>query len=798
MKKTEDKDLEKTEPKKAGPKKVKFIQEEKKVVPRKKLPSKLKKAYTEKQLEKKLYKHVYIPEDKKYLKSLFIESGKNKKELTLYSIPSDKMFTKKEAAHLKLIIKEIKSHKSRIRWIPLVATVAFIAVVIATISLTKNLIARKAITSICETTFEAKCDIAYLDLSFINSYFKLRGLEIANKKEPMKNLVSIDSIVFDFDMLQLLKARFVANELSVTGVDTNTDRKYSGDISDKLRAKIEKKKAKKAKKAAKQKDSAFMKMLSEKSDLAMDILKDSVTGLFDQYNPQTILDNIQSQLQTPDTAKKVEAEAKALVAKYQAMPAELGAKVNVLKTSAEEIAKININDLKANPAKIQPAIVTINTAYNEVQNLKNETDKLVKDLQLDLGQTKTMATSLQTSIKHDTNLVSTEVSKITSLNISDGKKFITGTFDNIAYQVLGKYYPYAKQATDYLVELKESAKNPDPDKAAAKAAKKAAKKEKKESSIADRSEGRTVHYKNDAAPKFWIKKAAGSGPNFSFDALNITNDMNLTGKPATGNVQFELKDIIHTAKLEVDIRTDSKAPLILANYNCDRLPLDYPTSKFGDAPGVPGIKTNSNLDFVLKIFEDDGFDISGTGNFTDMNITSVPFEPAFAYEIYSNTLSNIKEMELSAAIGYTLSKGFNLDLYSDIDKQFISALNKELLNQLASFKAKAEKEIIAKINELTGGAFGEINSFEDIKNKLTEYTDYVNNYVKQLEAKKKEAENLLTKAVDDAKDKATEAAKKAADDATKKATDAAKKATDDATKKAKDAAKEKLKGLLGS
>ena len=66
-------------------------------------------------------------------------------------------------------------------------------------------------------------------------------------------------------------------------------------------------------------------------------------------------------------------------------------------------------------------------------------------------------------------------------------------------------------------------------------------------------------------------------------------------------------------------------------------------------------------------------------------------------------------------------------------------------------------------------------------NNLQDYADSVNTYTKQLEAKKKEAENLLNKAVDDAKNKATDTAKKAADDATKKATDAA---------------KEKLKGFL--
>ncbi len=772
----ERQDVAKTEEKAPAEKKRKTVslKKEEKTVPAKKLPGMFKKTYTEKKLEKKIYKNVYIADDKKYIKTLFKESGKNKKDLPVYSIPKDLMFTKKQAAHLKTIAKEIKSQKGRIRWIPLIATVAFIAAVITTLSLTKNIIARKAIKSTCETIFEAKCDIDSVNVSFINSFFKLHGLEIANKNEPMKNLVQIDSIIFDFDMLQLLKARFVANELSINGVETNTDRKTSGDISAQLKAKIERKKAKKAQKAAKKtQDSAFMKTLTAKSDLAMTLLKDSITGLFDQYNPENITKNIYAQLQTPEAAKQAEADAKALVAKYQAMPAELGAKVNVLKTSADEIAKININDLKANPAKIQSAIETINKAYTEAQNLKTETENLSKILQTDFNKTKDIAQNLQSSIQHDTNLVSTEISKITSLRISDGKKFITGTFDNIAYQVLGKYYPYAKQGTDYLIDLKKSSKD--------KPKKEKMPKKEKQSTFTDRYEGRTINYKNDEAPKFWIKKAAGSGANFSFDALNITNDMDRTGKPATANVQISFADLIHSAKLTVDTRESSKEPLILANYNCDGLPLDYPTSKFGDAPGVPGIKTDSNLDFVMKIYEDDGFDITGTGIFTNMDITAIPFEPAFASDIYRNVLAGIKETELSTTIGYTVSGGLNLNLYSDIDKQFIASLNKELLNQLTIFKAKAEKEIIAKINELSGGALGEINSFEDIKKKLTGYADYVNTYTKQLEAKKKEAENLLNKAVDDAKNKAT---------------DAAKKATDDATKKATDAAKEKLKGFL--
>ena len=198
-------------------------------------------------------------------------------------------FEKKELNRLTTMAAEIKQNKGRIKLMPLIATVAFVAAIIIALTLTKNIIARKVITSTCESIFEAKCDIDYLNISFIKSTFNMKGWQVANKKEPMKNLFSVESVTFDFDMNQLLKARFVANELSILGVDTNTDRKYSGDISAKRLAKIQKKKEKEAKKKTKQNEkSAFMVSLDSKKDAAMGTLKDSISGLFDQYNPQTI------------------------------------------------------------------------------------------------------------------------------------------------------------------------------------------------------------------------------------------------------------------------------------------------------------------------------------------------------------------------------------------------------------------------------------------------------------------------------------------------------------------------------
>ena len=748
------------EKKAKAPKKQK-APKELKTYPVKKLPKIFKKTYTQKQLNKKILGKLFIPEDKKYVADLFKESGKNKKDVALFAVPKDSLFEKKEVNRLVTIAGEIKQNKGRIKLLPLIATVAFIAAVIITLTLTKNIIARKVITSTCESIFEAKCDIDYLNISFIKSTFNMKGWQVANKKEPMKNLFQVDSITFDFDMNQLLKARFVANELSVLGVDTNTDRKYSGDISAKKLAKIQKKKEKQAKKKAKEnEESAFMVSLNAKKDAAMGTLKDSVSGLFDQYNPEKILKDCQEQLQTPVVSKQVQEQAKTLVEKYKAKPDEIKTKLATVQTASDAVINLDVDSLQSNPTKIKEALDNITSLKSNLDSLKKDADTALKDIQSDINGVGGLTTQLQNAITNDKGIVEAQINKFTSLNLDTGKQFISGTFDSIIYQLLGKYYPYYTKGVTMLMEAK--AKNKDKPKKE--------KKEKKTYTIT-RAEGRTVTYKNDAAPKFWIKKAAGSGPQFAFDASDITNNMDLTGKPAIANITAQFLNIDHKAMVTVDTRQTSTAPLVLANYNCDGLSVAYPSNKFGDIPGLPGIDSSkTQLDFILKIFENDGFDLSGTGYFTQLVLSAPAFEPEFVSTIYMNTLAKINSMKLGVEAGFTQSSGVNLNLITDVDKQFINAFTAEMTNQLGVIKEKVETQLFEKINEYTNGALGEVNSFNDISEKLTNYQKTIDELYAKVDAKKKELENA--------------------------ATGKAKKAADDAVNNAKDAAKSKLKSFF--
>ena len=246
----------------------------------KKIPSLFRKKYTAKKLEKKVYKKLYVPEDKKYVKSLFSEvEKKGKKQIPLYAIPEEKQaqLAKKEMKRLKALAKQIKKQKGRINIVPLLVTLAFIAAIPICFTMFKNVLIKKGITIACEKIFEAKCDIQSVDFKLLDSSLKIKKIEIANKNDYMKNLVDIGSITLDFDLGQLLRKRFVADELSVLDVNSGTERKTSGELPPAKAKKIKKDKAKTAKKAS---ESQLGKMLAEKKAVAASSLEKNITGLF--------------------------------------------------------------------------------------------------------------------------------------------------------------------------------------------------------------------------------------------------------------------------------------------------------------------------------------------------------------------------------------------------------------------------------------------------------------------------------------------------------------------------------------
>jgi uncharacterized protein (TIGR03545 family) len=626
-------------------------------------------------------------------------------------------------------------------------TIAFIVAIPVCFSMFKNVIIKKALTVVCENIFEAKTDIEKVDFKFFDSSLKIKKVEIANKNDYMKNLVDIGSITIDFDLGQLLRKRFVADELSVLDVNTGTERTTLGELPPAKEKKIKKQKAK-AEKAAS--ESKLGKALSDKKAVAADSLQKNITGLFNQFNPETLMQNYAAQLQTPAISTQVQEQIPQIVAKWQAKPAEVQKTVDELQKSVNEIMAFDYSSVQNNPLKIKEFIESLDSTYKNIDKVKNDANGVLNSFNADIAEADGLRKTVQNAVTHDMNFANSEINKIKSLNVSDGTKLISGMFENVACDVLGKYYPYAMKGVDYLLELKS--------KQASKPKTEKTKKEKKKYSV-KRAPGRDIFYRQDKVPALWIKKMAGSGPNFFAQATDIASNQDIINKPAKIDFNMELFNLQHSAKLVVDFRTNTSEPLIRADYGLKNLPLVIPAEKFGSYPGVPAFDAKCAIDAILKIFDDEGFEITGKGLLTDLKITTVPFEPEYASKIYSNVMGRINTVRASMTSGFTMSGGLKMLLDSDADVQVLNSLKKEMEAQLNDIKNKLKDELTKKINEASGGALGQFGSLDDIKAKLTGSVGKANEFEKKLQQKRAEAENQL-------RSKAEEETKKAAQQAT--------------------------------
>lgn len=725
----------------------KAVAEKKKKEPKKlgakKLPRLLKKAYTQKKFDA-LLKRVFVDEDKALLVTLFKKTEiKGKEKL---AVPMTSEFTKKEIVRLKEVAKAIVANrKGRFKLIPFVAVVAFIAGVGIVVTTFKNQIVRRVITSAMESAFEAKCDIGTVRVEIFGAQLNVRNLAQANKDDPMKNIFQFDNLDLHFNLTQLLRGRFDAENIEITGVALGTERTVSGALPAKQR---------KQKAEEKKDETGFYAALKEKGIAAAENAKESLTDAFAAYNPQNVAADIKENFASAEKAKEVEATVKGMVDAWKEKPAALQKEVADFQVTAQDLASINVNSLKT-AAGIQDAITKVTDAIEKGKRVKSDVVALTDSVKSDADTVKTLSDELAKAVAADKELISSKLGMYTDFDAAKG--ILTGTLDSVAYETLGKYYPYLQKAINYAGSMKvaSSGKTESADKKKATTAKKTG---------TGRLYGRDVYWRADRVPTFLVERLAASGRgadnafNFEATATDISSDMNKRGVPMVAKGSYTNAKQAHTAGLTIDARTTSNAPLITGSYTGTNYPVSFDMTKTVSAPGVPQLSGTAGIAATLTASEDFSFGINGSLALADVLLTAAPLPNETVDRLYQDALATIKDLRLGANIGFSQDNGIDLSVSTDLDKKLMSAMQRMAGSAVKEASAAAVAKAQAELDAATGGAASQIAAFTGITDSISASGDRVNGLNAQLEAKKKELTDALANAgkaaVEDAASKA--------------------------------------------
>ena len=692
-----------------------------KTVSAKKLPGIFKKTYQEKAYSKNLLKKFYIEADKKFVEKLY-SSSQDKKGRNIMVCNKSAEITKSDLKRYKLIAKQIKMQKGGIKLVPLIAVAVLVAVLSAGVSLFKNIIIEKAITSAMQGIFGAKTDIAKVDFQFFNASLEINGLEQANKDSPMKNLFQIDSIKTSFNLTDLLRGKFHAENLSVEGVAIDTERKKSGELPIKP-AKT---------KEEKQTESALSAKKQELSEEASAKLKE----MFDSYNPEKMLENLQNELKSPAVASQISTDVQQKVEKWSSLPAELQEKVNAFSKNVNDIANTDfskINDV----AKLKSTLEKINSTAKSGEELKKLIEKSNSDLVSDSKAIADYSNKIQTAIKSDYALVDSKISEMKSVLSPAGlNEIMTNAVQSVLYQMCGKYYPYVSKGLNAALSAQKSSSEKKTEKSA----------EKTEKTVMTRHPGRTVFFKQDTVPTLFIENVTASGYEYKTDNLlfkgnakNIANNQNMTGKPTDISADFKIAGNPNNASVKIDARTNTNSPLVTASYTGSGIPVNADAQVFA---------FTSKSTIKAKMTADTNGKVSLNG-VLDMNIsemTGMQFDVEKISELYNTALSNISRLTVDFSIGINEDKTMTISLNNldSLASQLTTPVVKTLTAELNSIAADARSSAAKLLSEKTGVATEKIEQFTNIKNSVNSSKESVNNLQKKLEQKKKQINDQIT------------------------------------------------------
>lgn len=751
---------------------------EKRNIKAKKLPGVFKKSYTEEKLNKKILKHVYIPSDNTFLSSYFAK-GNNPKKTDLLAIDRNAVFTKKELKRFKRLSKEIKSHKGRFNWGAIAAVFSFIAVLFIGGFLFKDTLIKIGIKKSCESIFNAKTEVNSVKLDLIKSSLTISKITVGDSNQEFKNLFEAGNIIVDVNIPQAFRKRFVAENLTCSDLKFNTDRKNSCKLPEKKKKDSDvKDKSFKTENVAKSDNS---ELITQKKQEAANLIKSNITAVLGSSDPEEIINSILQNFKSPAAIEGAVSTTNNLINKWEPKPVEVTNKVTDFYNSSMDLLKIDVSKVPDIPTFTKD-IEIITAAINKGNELKKEIDVISKEIEPDFNQIKNTTETISSALKDDRDFASNTLNSVKGLSKSASSIFEKG-LDSLGYEVLGKYYPYAKKGSALLEKLQKNKRK--------EATPKKVKKNQK------RLEGTTFYYGAEY-PEFLIQKIYASGEKFNVLIEECTNNQDIRNKPMSVLLNLETNEVQHCANIVVDARSSLNRPATVnISYDGKGFNTKIDGTSIAVKKGVPSLngKTNIHLDGIASV---QSFTAGGKVVIPQVNLTSDGFDNELITKYYLQALHSVDKLNFEYKIKID-DMGPDLRISGNFADQFVNALSK-VANQIGNdAKKEAFSAINKQLNSYENEYLAKAKEFAGIKDDIDVQKIRLDNIQKELQNKINEIQNKITEYTNEAKRQAEEAAKKAAkqaaDAAAQKAQETAEQAAQQLTNQATDAAKNLLKGF---
>lgn len=417
--------------------------------------------------------------------------------------------------------------KGLIRWEAILPTVIIVGLIAAYFILFFDSHLKKGIEYVGYSALGAEVNVDRLTTSFSKANITLQGLQLTNAEKPTHNMVSIGEIKFDMSWDALLRGKILIEVAAIEQIQFDSIRKTPGrvkppePVSDKPSF-IEKEGEKLANEAVNRaKEEYSENVLGDVANLLSGgNAQDQAKDLEGQLNSKAFLANIQKDF----TTKQIQWNQK-----LKALPQQKD-----LTEWSERFKKIKTKDFKT-PQELQDSLKQFQALMQEADTKLKDIEKSGQEVNADMKAVDTQMKDLEKTVQADIKELEAHF-KIPKLDV---KAITRSLFNRYADPYLAKFNKYQAMAHKYLPPgLLEKKKDGEED-----------------SQIQPRPRDRGMSYefgKPNSYPFFWMKRAVISSKatpgiptlgNMTGEALNISSNQALTGKPTQVNFRGDFPEL---------------------------------------------------------------------------------------------------------------------------------------------------------------------------------------------------------------------------------------------------------------
>ena len=549
-----------------------------------------------------------------------------------------------------------------------------------------------------QSVFQARAEVTDLTFQLLKARIRFLHLQVANKDAPMKNLFELGPTEVDLSLAELLKKKFVIENITCREIRWNTDRQSSGALETAEQAGKEPEKGEGKKKI---------------------LLPDKLSTLLN-FKATQLIEEQKDKLKSFGKIDEVNASINESTDRWETTLRDMNKDFDTVSKGIAAVTKIDFGSLKS-VGEVQEAYTQVEVLAPLVNRLHGDVDRVNSGIREDLK-------TINREIKGISGLIEQDSSYLKGLvRLPEGglKGLMSSLVQNYLQQKLGRLYGVAMKAKIAALNMREK------------------RKEKKK--MTARGRGEDIPFPTTIYPKFLLKHfglSMSQDPyTVSADAWDISSNPDLWNKPAGFEVTYAEGPRKVLASGTVDSRSKAEQPLRLS-LEASNFPFELNNP---DLLKMRYLRGTYQMDSTLVMDRED--QTTGT---VRIRILSLEMDAGGTQDLITrivyDTLRASSDINLDVDFRVTQpGNTFSLSVRSNLDDAISRQLGKEAGTLVQQYQAQLIEELHLRLAPELEKNKTLLGSFKDVQSAGLQDKARLNGYTKQLAAKQEEFKQALLK-----------------------------------------------------